>query len=229
MEQDKKKKLIIAISSASAAIIVIAGGIWFYIANRPIEIPDPQQDPAAAHKLLSSEDFNKLTPEQQVHFVRKMRPTHRPTPQEMTQMRKIMQEMSPEQRRTMMENMRKVHMREMDRQFDEFFKLPKVEQLKELDRRIAEQDKRRNEMQKRRAERDRQRAAKQQNSSASVSNNAPDAPNPANAESNNTNNRPRRPNSQMRREFESNIPASTRAKMQQYRQMERLRRQGKLK
>ena len=217
---NKKKKLIISITSA---IIVIAGAICVYIANRPLKVPDPRKDPAAARKFLGSDDFDKLTPQQQTELVHSMRPDRRPTPQEMAQLRKEMESMTPEQRRKMMENMRKVRMREMDQQFDEFFRLPKAEQLKELDRRIAEQDKRRAEMAKRRAAREQSQNSSRSNTSNQ--NNQQTTPPDANGNPD----RPRRPNAQMRREFEADIPATTRAKMQQYRQMERLRREGKLK
>ena len=129
--------------------------------------------------------------------------------------RKDFEKMSPDERRTMMQNMQKVRMRAEEERLDKFFKMSKQEQIAELDRRIAEQDKRREEFRKRRA----QRQQTQQNQQGQNQNN------------NNNQNRPprQRPNAQMRRDFEASMSPAARAKMQQYRQMERMRREGKLK
>ena len=219
MDSSKKKKITI-ISAIAGAIILIAAGAIVFILNRPVKVPDPQSG-KAARDFLASDKFRKLTPQQQSNFVRRMRPARRPTPAEMQQMRKEMQAMSPEKRRAMRDNMRRVFMREQEERLDKFFKMSKAEQLAELDRRIAEQD-------KRRAQRQNQRRNNNntQNAAANANNNPP-AQTAANNQNNNQ--RRRRPTAQMRREFESAISPAARAKYQQYRQMERLRRQGKLK
>ena len=238
MDQDKKEKIIVASSVTAGALIIIAGGIYAYIATRPVKIPDPQKDPKAARALLSSKDFSKLSKEQQAKFIRDMRPRQRPTREQMEQGRKEMQSMSEEQRRMMMQNMRKVQAREMEERLDKFFKMSKKEQLAELDRRIAESNKRRADFQRRRQQRsNNQRSANQQPGAQNRQQPPPAAagaaPAPRNNNNNNgqaqNNNNRRGPSAQMRREFEASMSPAARAKMQQYRQMERLRREGKLK
>ena len=231
-DTDKKKKIIIISAISLGSLAIIAGAVFAWLALRPVKVPDPQKDPDAARKLLASKDFNKLTPKQQNDFVRSFRPTRRPSRAEMESARKAMQSMSPEQRRTMMENTRKVFMRQQEERLDRFFKLSKKEQIAELDRRIAEQDKRRAEFQRRRAQRSRNQNQSDNNNQQSQvkKDQQPNQQNPQNAQSqNNNNNHRRRPSAQMRREFESNMSPSLHSKMQQYRQMERLRRQKKLK
>jgi hypothetical protein len=235
MDTEKEKKLIIGISASAGAFLIIAGTITAYILSRPVKIPDAQKDPDGARKLLSSKDFQKLTPQQQNDFVRSMRPRRRPTREEMEKNRKAMENMSPEERRIMQANMRKVFMRQEEERLNKFFKMSKAEQLAELDRRIAERDRMRERMRQ-----NRQRNANpRQNNIQRAGNNSNNtsAQQPQNGSPNNSqqtnneqnNNRRRRPSAQMRREFEASISPATRAKMQQYWQMERLRREGKLK
>lgn len=227
MDSDKKKKIIKIASISAGSIAVAAGAVYAYIELRPVKVPDPAKDPAAARALLASDKFNKLTPKQQDDFVRSF-PRRRPSRADMDSLRA----MTPEQRRTMGANMRKVFMRQQEKRLDDFFKLSKQEQLAELDRRIAEQDKRRAEFQRRRAERQRNQTNRTQVQQPRQQNaqNAQNTQRTQNNQNNqNNNNQRRRPSAQMRREFESNMPPSLRSKMQQYRQMERLRREKKLK
>ena len=105
------------------AAVVIAGGIYAYIAFGPVKVPDPQKDPKAARNFIASKNFSKLSPQEQRDFLRNMRPRQRPTRQQMEQMRKDMQSMTAEQRSNMMQNMRKVRMREMEERLDKFFKM----------------------------------------------------------------------------------------------------------
>ncbi len=223
MDSDKKKKIIVAVSIISGIVIVIAGGICAYLALRPVKVPDPQKDPQAARKFISSKHFQTLTPQQQNNFVRNMRPAQRPIRAQMDAARKDFEKMTPDERRTMMQNMRKVHMRAEQERLDKFFKMSKKEQLAELDRRIAEQDKRREEFRKRRA----QQRQNQQAQKAPQQGQTPQTQT-SNNNTNNQNSR-RRPSAQMRREFEASMSPAARAKFQQYRQMEHMRREGKLK
>lgn len=234
MTPDQKKKLSITLY-ITGAVILIAGGITAYILLRPVPPPDPQ-DASAARKFVASDAFRKLPPKEQSNYVRRMRPARRPTQAEMQKMRQDMQKMPPEQRRAMMENMRRVFMREQEERLDKFFKMSKAEQIAELDRRIAEQDKRRAQRQNQRRQNNQQRQNNRQTTQQNNQNQtaAPDAANnnrqpAANNNQNSNQNRRQRPSGQMRREFESAISPAARAKFQQYRQMERLRRQNKLK
>lgn len=224
MDHDKKKKIITISASCFGILLIAAAAVFTYIKTRPVKLPDPKAKPEEARNLLASKDFQKLTPQQQDDYVRKMRPTRRPTAEERKKMREDWQKMTDEQKKTMRENMGRVHMRRMEKDLDNFFKMSKAEQIAELDRRIEAQNKMRERMRARRQNRQRNQPAanQQQNQQNQQRNNA-------NQQNSQNNNRRRRPSAQDRREWESNMPPATRAKFQQYHQMMRLRRQGKLK
>jgi len=76
----------------------------------------------------------------------------RPNPDQFSQFRKEMEDLSPEQRHEVHEHMRDQMERRMDKQIDDYFALPPEKRKESLDKQIRDQESRRKEWEKRRGQ-----------------------------------------------------------------------------
>jgi hypothetical protein len=86
----------------------------------------------------------------QVEKVKGMLGDGPPQPGQWEELRKEMDKLTPDQRRQVHEEMGQRRERQMDKDIDDFFKLPPDKRLAELDKRIKDMEKRRQEWEKRR-------------------------------------------------------------------------------